>query len=87
MNFFGKHILPELQTRRIEGKSRVVVQIPEKTTKTYCLCRSSDEGEMVVCDSCDNWYHPSCVNLKRLPVKKIRYCPQCRKRKIKENDT
>ena len=47
-----------------------MVQTPENTTKTYCLCRSSGEREMVACDSCDNWYHPSCVNLKRLPVRK-----------------
>ena len=43
-----ENILPELLTRRIEGKSRVVVQTPEITTKNlyFHVRESMDQGEL-----------------------------------------
>lgn len=47
----------------------------------YCICqRPGDLGEwMIACDSCDDWFHGSCVNLtsarSALVVKYI--CPRC----------
>ncbi len=32
-------------------------------TKTYCLCRQLYFGDMVGCDSCDEWYHFSCIGI------------------------
>ena len=32
-------------------------------TKTYCLCRQLYFGVMVGCDTCNEWYHFSCINM------------------------
>ncbi len=32
-------------------------------TKCYCLCRQLYFGDMVGCDSCDEWYHFSCIGI------------------------
>lgn len=46
----------------------------------YCICRRGDNGEwMIACDSCDDWFHGSCVNLTEkgssIVVKYV--CPRC----------
>lgn len=47
---------------------------------TFCKCKTtSGEGNMVGCDRCDNWFHPSCIGLKRLPSAKTWYCSECKK--------
>lgn len=35
----------------------------EQASRTYCLCRQLYFGRMVGCDSCDEWYHLTCVGL------------------------
>ena len=76
------HIVPELITRTIEnGVNKENVQPATSSgLQTYCTCKTTDDsGPMVACDKCDNWYHPECLGLKRLPKKKVWYCPACRK--------
>jgi hypothetical protein len=45
----------------------------------YCTCRAvySDSEEMVLCDSCDAWFHVSCVGWKMSNADKEFTCPVC----------
>lgn len=52
----------------------------EDEGEVYCICRRGDNGEwMIACDSCDDWFHGSCVNLTEkgssIVVKYV--CPRC----------
>ena len=86
-SFWIKYVLPELLTRRLENEKPQTMTKGSKEksiSQTYCVCNStSGNNEMVGCDSCDNWFHPACLKLKRLPTTKIWYCPQCRRKKKK----
>ena len=31
--------------------------------KLYCLCRTTDETNMIGCDKCEEWYHFNCVGI------------------------
>ena len=82
-SFFATHIIPELLTRRKELAEQK--QPLENPVKLYCFCNSEyiDGGDEVWigCDSvvCKwEWFHLSCVDLKRIPKGKW-YCPVCRK--------
>ena len=75
--FWRKFILQEIITRKLE-KAKLL-----KPSNYYCTHCNSSNGEMVGCDSCDQWYHPNCINLKRLPAAKIWYCNLCRNKKSK----
>lgn len=42
------------------------------------VCRTSRVGPIVIfCDSCHNWFHYSCVGIKRNPATSFWYCPPC----------
>lgn len=86
-----EYILPELVTRKLEKSSttrtKQQVQVPNYLKKTYCVCKTTvAEGEMVGCDMCDDWFHPSCLKLVKLPTAKVWYCPKCRKSKKQKLD-
>lgn len=34
-----------------------------QANKTYCLCRQLYFGQMIGCDTCDDWYHFQCIGL------------------------
>lgn len=74
--------LPELLLRRKESEVNDKPNEPTESDEIYCVCKkpsgecSSDE--MVACDRCNNWFHPFCLKLKRLPTAKVWYCPACR---------
>lgn len=65
-------VLPELLTRRqepVEAKCDVPPTSPDQIPSTYCLCKTSTNlTNMVGCDNCDDWFHPKCLKLKRLPT-------------------
>jgi len=90
-----ENILPELLTRRLETGSGCSADTEEtvglvanempgtsQISNIYCICRSSREDEeMVACDSCDEWFHISCLGLKRVPKSKNWFCKECKKKK------
>ena len=38
------------------------VQVAQEV-KLYCLCRTTDENNMIGCDKCEEWYHFACVGI------------------------
>ncbi|KAJ1909818.1 hypothetical protein IWQ60_010969, partial [Tieghemiomyces parasiticus] len=45
----------------------------------YCVCRQPEQGFMVECDLCHEWYHGGCLKLSRRETKALSYfvCPIC----------
>ena len=45
----------------------------------YCLCRGPEEGFMVQCDLCEDWFHGRCVNMSKDEARdRDEYlCPNC----------
>ena len=45
----------------------------------FCLCKQTEYGEMVMCDTCHDWFHLPCVGLNRKSVKTLPefHCPNC----------
>ncbi|KAL5111571.1 Transcription initiation factor TFIID subunit 3 [Taenia crassiceps] len=42
------------------------------------ICRTEDDGNLMVgCDSCDDWYHSSCLGLSKEPESAQWFCPKC----------
>lgn len=36
---------------------------PNQPVQLYCICRTTDESNMIGCDKCDEWYHFACVGI------------------------
>ncbi|KAH7317976.1 hypothetical protein B0J17DRAFT_686462 [Rhizoctonia solani] len=53
----------------------------EEDTRLYCICKTryDEDKVMIACDRCDDWYHPTCVNLPEFDVDLIDQfvCPLC----------
>jgi hypothetical protein len=51
----------------IDEHDSLLIAMPEEVdklkqaTKGFCLCRRPYEGFMIGCDSCEEWYHGSCI--------------------------
>ena len=81
-NFHKNFVIPEILTRQLELSQ---LDVKPKTYKCICGGEYNSKGKKtwIGCDSnaCHNeWYHLSCVNLKRIPKGKW-YCPSCTKQK------
>jgi len=53
----------------------------EEDNKLYCVCRKAYDGSfMVACDSCLEWYHPSCIGFTEDKLKKMKkyICDKCK---------
>lgn len=58
----------------------------EEEEKRYCICNGTDDGTfMLACDSCDEWYHGRCVNIKQDEAENIDYiCDKCKNKGKKQ---
>ena len=65
---------PRCDTETLPRPSPSVLYI-----KIYCKCRMPEDYDenMVCCDGCDNWYHMSCVNLKKNKLPERWLCHVC----------
>ena len=70
--YFHKIILPEIFSRKSDGKT-------DNSRKLYCKCQRPSFENMLACSDfrCDfKWYHNACVHITRKP--KGRWiCPSC----------
>ena len=67
-----------------EGKSLLIdvseqIDVINANTKAYCICRLHYHGDMIGCDSCDDWYHLSCVGVSSVQAENIEnyLCIRC----------
>ncbi len=42
------------------------IQVIEGPARLYCLCKTTDENNMIGCDKCDEWYHFACVGIDQV---------------------
>ena len=50
----------------------------------YCICRLPEEGKMIECNSCYEWFHEHCVNVSSFVWKRPEsswFCTACSQRK------
>lgn len=54
-------------------------QFDEKHPARYCMCRDFEDGVMIECDRCHEWYHVNCVNANNnIEDENEKYsCPVC----------
>lgn len=54
-------------------------QFDEKHPVRYCMCRDFEDGVMIECDRCHEWYHVNCVNASNdIDDENEKYsCPVC----------
>ena len=48
--------------------------------EVYCKCRLQEDGYMVECDACNEWYHPTCEKIDKDILEKqcsTWYCSSC----------
>ena len=69
---------------KVAAKAPEVVSADASGPVVYCLCRAEDDGSMMIlCETCEDWFHPRCVGLslraaKQLGDDDIPYlCPTC----------
>ena len=80
LEFWEKHVVPELVTRRLE----LQIREPDhhEPDKQHCHCGRPDRNPMVGCDNvaCPHgWFHWACVGLTKEPRTKEWFCPPCKK--------
>ena len=83
VEFHKRWVCRELVTRELEGAPKQKTFARDNTP--HCSCRKpwdalNDEGQMVLCDGCNTWFHFKCVGLSSKPNLRAKwYCPKCRK--------
>jgi hypothetical protein len=79
-----KNLLLEVKTEELFLDEKYI-QDAQSYSELHCLCRSRyEEGsDMICCDTCDEWYHPTCVGLTVKQYEDAKdpnwrfKCPQC----------
>ncbi|KAG8722155.1 hypothetical protein FRC09_006733 [Ceratobasidium sp. 395] len=68
----------------LQAVAKVAIVEPaeeEEDNRLYCICKTKYDEErcMIACDRCDDWYHPSCVQLPESDIDLIDQfvCPLC----------
>ncbi|KAJ2243738.1 Ecm5p, partial [Coemansia sp. RSA 454] len=51
---------------------------PTPSSDMYCVCLQPEEGLMIECESCREWYHAQCLNLSSADIGERQFlCPLC----------
>ncbi|WWC63600.1 uncharacterized protein I303_106205 [Kwoniella dejecticola CBS 10117] len=47
--------------------------------EVYCICKTNNEGSMIECGECNDWFHFTCIGLTEDEAEKIHVyvCPEC----------
>ena len=53
-----------------DQQPRICYVLPDKGV--ICYCRSSEDGDCVQCDLCDEWYHAACTGLDATVLKALK---------------
>ena len=89
-DFFELCIVPELLAKWYTREKVMPAQTAAASVPTardgvyiYCYCKQDNGGEMVGCDNkeCQHgqWFHLTCLKMKKPPRASKWYCPNCRK--------
>ena len=85
-HFFTICILPELVGKWYSRSIVIPSDSPtpnDDSSYNYCYCKEEHGGEMVGCDNprcqAGEWFHLSCLRLKKKPLCIKWYCPHCQK--------
>ena len=59
-------ILPETENICIDISAKInnILQ----AARVYCLCREPSHGMMLGCDTCDEWFHFTCLGISKIQV-------------------
>ncbi|KAJ2848689.1 hypothetical protein IWW36_003151 [Coemansia brasiliensis] len=62
-----------------EKPAEISQQSPQTpTADVYCVCLRPEEGLMIECDHCKEWYHAQCLNLGPADIGQRQFlCPLC----------
>ena len=58
----GKHSSLMVKGKDVGGGSS------SSSNKTFCFCHGKEEGFMICCDACEEWFHVACVGLTKRKV-------------------
>ena len=51
---------PKVPRRAMDQRKRIVNSV---SVGIYCVCRHVEEGQMVMCEVCHEWYHQHCISI------------------------
>lgn len=85
---WNEHLRSTLMNGRQKGLEVILKEIltniqrittSEGKPKIYCICRNKENGHMIACEICHEWYHVPCLrvarNIARSPTAYL--CPAC----------
>jgi len=80
-----KHFDDAMFDRRASSSSMSSNNSVVRDTNLYCYCQKPTSKDLIGCDHCPQWYHPTCLNLSEDTVKAILNaptwkCPECEKK-------
>ncbi|WWC71289.1 uncharacterized protein I206_105242 [Kwoniella pini CBS 10737] len=65
---------PKTYSKKGKGKGKKKAE-----DEVYCICKTDNEGSMIECGECNDWFHFTCIDLKEDEAEKIHVyiCPEC----------
>jgi hypothetical protein len=49
-------------TKKLRRGGFSYILCSQHESSVYCVCQNKEEGEMVLCECCFEWYHQKCIN-------------------------
>ena len=83
--FFRSHLMDCIKNRCItpfpctKQKKKRHQTIPPQVITLFCYYRQPEDGKMVQCDRCDQWFHEECVDIPSNICEIEWSCPTCKK--------